>query len=535
MRISIPVLAAFSAAVLQAGLPERALNTFSFTFSDGSGELEWVSPSTFRLVRTWGAAPAHSTAQITLKALPVMLSEDGPRYRLETRYIVVELDKTGSEMLVKRIDGRPLCSYRFRHWGKQSSLDAAAGPLEHFFGLGPRPAEKLDLRGMAIETRRPFLFSTAGYAEFFQGPGLYRFDLAAAEPGLRRLTIAGDTLEYFFYFGPTVKEVFEEHLAITGAPQFFGADAFRVRAPAGSVADGSWASLNDTVRSILHGAMSGRLIPEFDLTPYARADAGLLASAAQVASVVPMLYAPQRGLGGEAARIESGMEERRSRLEPYLLSYTKEARDRGVPVIRPLVVSHHDDPLALNRTGEFMVGDELLAAPVLKPEGGLRVYLPRGIWTEVATGAVYKGRQEISIAAKPGDMPLFARNGTILPLRPHSGDGREAPLELHYFPSLGAEFFLFEESEDDMSQFHAAPVGDVIRLESESRVERAYDWVVHHTPRCRKVESEEKVWARMAGPAQLAPGSWCLEPGGDAVRVRVNAVAGGDEIITLVF
>lgn len=535
MRASIPVLAALSAAVLQSALPERALNTFRFTFPDGSGELEWVSPSTFRMLRTWGAAPARTGAQVTLKALPVAVSEDGPRYRFETRYIVVELDKTGSEMTVKRIDERPLGSYRFRHWGTQSTLDAVVGPGEHFFGLGPRAAEKLDLRGAAIETRRPFLFSTTGYGEFFQRPGLYRFDLAAAEPGLRRVTITADTLEYFFYFGPTVKEVFEEHLAIAGAPQVFGADAFRVREPAGSVEDGSWASLNATVRAILHGAVSGRLIPEFDLTPYTRGGGALLASAAQVASVTPVLYAPPAEIAGEAARIRTVMEEQRSRLEPYLLSYTKEARDRGVPVVRPLVVSHQDDALALNRTDEFMVGDELLAAPVLRPEGGLRVYLPRGVWTELATGAVHKGRQEISLAAKPGDMPLFARNGTIVPLRPRSANGREAPLELHYFPSLGAEFFLFEESEDDISQFHAAPVGDVIRLESESRVARACDWVVHHTPRCRKVESGEKTWVRVAGPAQLAPGQWCQEPGGDAIRIRLNAAAGGDEIISLLF
>jgi len=53
-------------------------------------------------------------------------------------------------------------------------------------------------------------------------------------------------------------------------------------------------------------------------------------------------------------------------------------------------------------------------------------------------------------------LPIFARNGSIVPLNSALG------IDLHYFPSLGAEFFLLETGIGDYSQVHAAPAADII-------------------------------------------------------------------------
>jgi hypothetical protein len=126
---------------------------------------------------------------------------------------------------------------------------------------------------------------------------------------------------------------------------------------------------------------------------------------------------------------------------------------------------------------------------------------------------------------------MFAKNGTIVPLQPESGD----ILELHYFadPDLGAEFFLFEEEDQDISQFHAAPAGDLFRFEIESRTNRVYDWVIHNAGQCRKVDGNGVEYQAVPDPGRLAPGRWVADPSRNLLRIRVRSVAGGDEVVHL--
>jgi len=132
------------------------------------------------------------------------------------------------------------------------------------------------------------------------------------------------------------------------------------------------------------------------------------------------------------------------------------------------------DDSSASINASFMIGDEILIAT------RERTYLPPGIWTDLASGAVHRGRQ---VVATPDGPRRFARNGTILPRQSANG------LELHYFPRLGAEFFLSEEGLDEVSQVHAAPAGDHLRLEIESKVDRSYVWVIHNVSAARSVEA----------------------------------------------
>jgi hypothetical protein len=52
-----------------------------------------------------------------------------------------------------------------------------------------------------------FLVSSAGYGEFHAGGGTYRFDFTAGD----KYRVQGPEIDYYFYFGPTPKEIFEEH------------------------------------------------------------------------------------------------------------------------------------------------------------------------------------------------------------------------------------------------------------------------------------------------------------------------------------
>ncbi len=511
-------------AAIAAAAPPRVVNTFPLVISDGSGQIEWLSPSAFRFLRNWGE-PERIKEALAPKLVAVTVDETATAYSFKSRYLTVELEKSGGRIAVKAGSKEVLVDGRVRRESGRGVLERRADTSERFYGLGARDAARFDLRGSAVETRDAFLLSSAGFGEYHPGGGAYRFDLASSRPDVVVVTAPEERVEFFLYYGPVPKDIFEEHLAVTGPVERFGAGDFKVREARGRPAVGSWDTLGASIRTLLHASLSAKLIPEFDLSPYANADAELRASAAELASVMPVLRAP----GGGAPFAESLRW--RERLAPYLLSYTKEAQDRGVPVLRPLEVDSDEDPAARNRSGEFKVGDELLAAPVLKPGAELTVYLPRGLWTDLASSETYKGRQEIRVRPRPGQIALFAKNGTIVPLRPESGD----VLELHYFPDLGAEFFLFEEDDQDISQFHAAPAGDLMRFEIESRANRVYDWVMHDAGPCRKVDGGGVDYTAVSEPRQLAPGRWYADLSKKLLRIRVRSAAGGDEVVHVTF
>ena len=520
MRRLVFCLVPLAAAAIASGARPRVVNTFPLVFSDGSGQIEWLSPSTFRFLRNW-TEPERIKAPLQPKTLAVTADETAAAYSFKSRYLTVEMEKDGGRITVKAGSKDVLLDARVRRENGRGVLEQRAGASERFYGLGARDAARFDLRGSSIETRNAFLLSSAGFAQYYPATGSYRFDLASSRPETVAVTAPQERIEFFLYYGPVPKDIFEEHLAVTGPVEPFGAADFKVREPRGRSATGSWDTLGASIRTLLHASLSADLIPEFDLSPYATADADLRARAAELACVMPVLRAPDKG-----APFANSLRWR-ERLTPYLLSYTKEAQDRGVPVLRPLEIDSDEDPAARNRSGEFKVGDELLAAPVLKPGTDLAVYLPRGVWTDLGSGETYKGRQEIRVRPPAGHIALFAKNGTILPLGPESGD----ILELHYFPDLGAEFFLFEEADQDISQFHAAPAGDVMRFEIESRTNRVYDWVMHGAGPCRKVDGGGVDYTAVREPGQLAPGRWYADPSRKLLRIRVRSVAGGDEVV----
>jgi alpha-glucosidase (family GH31 glycosyl hydrolase) len=498
------------------GVPARLANTFEFRLAKGRAEVEWVSASTFRFARNWGA-PGPAAGPIKNTTVAVTVEDLGARVRFSTRYLTVDVSKDAGRLEIKSNDG-PLATTTVRDEAASVVLESTVAAGERFYGLGSRRTPNLDLRGSRVEATKPFLISSAGYGEYFRSPGKCTFDLASARPDRRRTTVAGDRVEFFFYYGPMPKEIFEEHLGAAAEAEDFGSADLEILKPKGKAAElASWEDLRGTVYALQHESLSAMQVASFDLSPYQAAGGALLARAAQLAAFIPKLYAAP----GESPRW-------RARLVPYLVAYGYETLVRGTPLIHPLAMQYPKDAVAARHSDEFMVGDELLVAPVLGPVESVRVYLPQGIWTELRTNQVYKGHQEITVRTAPDEMPAFSRNGNILPLAAKLPGG---PMELHYFPKLGGEFFLYEEDLGEISQVHAAPADEFMRLEIESLQERTYEWMVHHTPACRKVMLGETELVRVEARARLAPGAWYYDPAAESLHVMVRAAARGDEIV----
>jgi len=516
-------------------------NLFSFRAPDGWGEVEWISGSSFRWTRVWGRALEKGRP---IKAEPVEVSRKdlGDRWEFTSNYLVVEVEKSGLKFRVMSAEGKVLAEMlTVRQEPGAVVLEFGAEKSERYYGLGVRAAAELNLRGQVVRAGKPFLVSSLGYGEYYGAPGNYVFDLAQGQAERRQVRIeGGDRVEYYFHYGPSPKEVLEEQMAL-GTPgadlkaaDFGILEAAAVPAGVGKLAapgEASWTSLRDSIHSLMHAGLSAVLASALDLGPYLGAEGALLERATQLGGVMPVVWVSRPGGAVREGAAYRRVLEMRKRLTPLLVTYAQEARERGFPMVRPLALQFAADREAWKWTDEFLLGDELLIAPVYTPENRREVYLPRGIWTDLRSNRVYQSRQTVQVEAAPEELPMLAKNGSIVPLAPL---GAGEPWALHYFPKLGAEFFVLEEDLGDYTLLHAAPALEVVRLEIESLKDRDYEWVVHHTGPCRKVAQVDGPEYREAGSLkELKPGRWFYDRERNNVHIRARAGANQDHIINV--
>ena len=106
--------------------------------------------------------------------------------------------------------------------------------------------------------------------------------------------------------------------------------------------------------------------------------------------------------------------EMKYRLMPYVYAQAKDCSERGLPMVRALLVEFPDDPGAWLVEDEYMFGSQLLVAPLLESGNSRTVYLPRGKWVDYQTGKVYDGGyQSIQTAAIP--CIILVRDGSLIP------------------------------------------------------------------------------------------------------------------------
>jgi alpha-glucosidase len=95
-------------------------------------------------------------------------------------------------------------------------------------------------------------------------------------------------------------------------------------------------------------------------------------------------------------------------LKPYLKEAVKYNSDTGVGVIRPLFF-YYDEEQAYNECYEYLLGRDILVAPVIKQGADIReVYLPEDEWVHLFSGKEYGGGNH-TVDAPIGEIPVFIR------------------------------------------------------------------------------------------------------------------------------
>jgi len=102
---------------------------------------------------------------------------------------------------------------------------------------------------------------------------------------------------------------------------------------------------------------------------------------------------------------------------PYVYAQAKDCTERGLPMVRALLVEFPDDPGAWLVEDEYMFGSQILVAPLLESGDSRTVYLPKGKWIDYQSGKVYDGGYQTLTA---GRIPaiILVRDGSIIPHAP---------------------------------------------------------------------------------------------------------------------
>ncbi|MDQ2652364.1 MAG: glycoside hydrolase family 31 protein, partial [Chloroflexota bacterium] len=169
-------------------------------------------------------------------------------------------------------------------------------------------------------------------------------------------------------------------------------------------------------------------------------------------------------------------------LLPYLYAYAANAHETGQPTMRHMVLRFPEHPEALSQDHQYLLGDELLVAPVVE-EGATtrRVWFPPGSWFSFWDDQRYDGPGYQEVPAPLETIPLFVRGTAILPLLAQpvvtfanvSADDLLQSLELRVYPTgeAGDSSFTFHNG----SAVTLQEDGDGLVLEfDEAAQERTY-------------------------------------------------------------
>jgi alpha-glucosidase len=180
--------------------------------------------------------------------------------------------------------------------------------------------------------------------------------------------------------------------------------------------------------------------------------------------------------GPEVLELSRRILRRRYRLLPLLYRLALEAHEDGLPMVRPLFM-HYDVPRGEGQ-GQFLLGDSVLAAPVMREGHAWRdVWLPPGSWTDWNSGVTLAGGSRVPVDAPLGTTPLFVRTGFALFLAdpgPNAEETLRAPLALEITPPLagsvgGGSLFLDDGTSANGPRFlldvRVEAFGDRMRLQ----------------------------------------------------------------------
>ena len=158
----------------------------------------------------------------------------------------------------------------------------------------------------------------------------------------------------------------------------------------------------------------------------------------------------------------------RTRLIPYLYTCMADYRRFGIPPFRHMILEDgftpqtkviqgklddQNNPYAeskrIETSDQYMFGPCILVAPMVAGEKSRKVILPRGKWFDFHTGKLAGEDTTITVSTQIDQVPLFVKDGGIVPLMPAVNNVRMAkgptPLEVRHYGTMESTYQLYDD------------------------------------------------------------------------------------------
>lgn len=137
-------------------------------------------------------------------------------------------------------------------------------------------------------------------------------------------------------------------------------------------------------------------------------------------------------------------------LLPYNYTLAWQNSQSGTPLMRPLLYSFSTDEKASLIEDQYMWGDNLLIAPVIKKGIEIRsIYLPEGNWYDFNSGKLYSGNTSIQYPLSLDEIPVFAKAGCFIPMtKPlNTTDNYKADnYTIRFYPGKNTTYLQYEDN-----------------------------------------------------------------------------------------
>ena len=230
---------------------------------------------------------------------------------------------------------------------------------------------------------------------------------------------------YTFLYNKAVFEVLEDKLGKGEAALFarsatVGGQQFPVHW--GGDCSATYESMAETVRGGLSLGLSGFGFWSHDISGFENTappdiykrwvQFGLLSSHSRLHGStsyrVPWLF------DEEAVDVVRKFTKLKCSIMPYLYNSAVESTERGLPMMRAMVLEYPQDPTCFTLDTQYMLGDSILVAPIFNKEGDVQYYLPEGKWTNYLTGEVLEGNRWYSENHGYMTLPMMIKPNTLL-------------------------------------------------------------------------------------------------------------------------
>lgn len=161
----------------------------------------------------------------------------------------------------------------------------------------------------------------------------------------------------------------------------------------------------------------------------------------------------------EAEKIGVEFMRLRHKLIPYIYSMNYRSFNDGRALCEPMYYTHPENSDAYSVKNEYMFGSELLVCPVTTKldkntkTAFTKMWLPKGRWTNIFDGRIYKGGQTVTVSSPINTIPVLAREGAVIPMSEDKGNGAGNPVNLSFDIYRGNNKFSLYEDDGETTAF----------------------------------------------------------------------------------